>query len=153
MNLSRGLLLLLFSCTASCASGPTFVDVEARIPPPAEGRGRVVFFRTTVAGTLIQPDVTLNGVEVGTAVPRGFFFADTLPGSCVVSCSTEAEHNLSFVLEECTTRFVSLELRMGLLVGRVQPVLVDPETAIRRLRGLHYTGESDRLLPEGPPGP
>ena len=142
------LLLLLAVAASGCASGPKYDEVTTRIPPIPDGQGRIYFYRPSVIGAAVQPSVRLDDEVVGTAVPRGFFFIDAAPGDHVVACSTESEHRLSFTLAASQERHVKLLMQMGLMVGHVVPVLVDPAEALEDLASTRFTGPEDRLLAE-----
>jgi hypothetical protein len=73
--------------------------MKSSIPTLAADQGRVVFYRTTVFGAAVQPEVKLNGVTVGTAVPNGFFWADRPPGPIEISTSTEVEGGFNRLMQ------------------------------------------------------
>jgi Protein of unknown function (DUF2846) len=130
-------VLILSGCATG---GATFSDMSGGMPAPAPGMGRIIFYRTTVFGAAVQPDVKLNGEVVGTAKPRGFFYADRPAGDYEVSTATETEKKLTFTLAENETRYVRLEIGFGILVGRVYGVLVEQDEAEKDLSSMHYTG-------------
>lgn len=131
-------LLFMAACSAS---GPSFEEIESLIPPIASGKGRIYFFRTySFAGAAVQPGIHLNGKEVGSSEPGGFFFVDEDPGSQEVSCSTETENKLTFTLEPQDTRYVETSVSIGFFVGHVTPRLVDPEVGEKGIRDCSYTG-------------
>lgn len=150
MRAVHTLALATLALFASCASGPKYAEVEGRIPELAPETGRVFFYRPSSLGAAVQPAVELNGEEVGSAVPKGFFFVDRQPGDYVVRCSTEAKHELSFTLAAREVRYVKLVIQMGLFVGRVQPELVGPSEALEDLESMSYIGAETGLLPETP---
>ena len=135
----------------SCASGPKYAAIAARIPHVPADHGRIYFYRLTIVGAAVTPKVRLNDQVVGKAIAQGFFFVDQAPGDCVVACSTEAEHHLSFTLEDQQVRYVKLKMKMGFFVGHVLPELVDKETGEAEVTKAKYIGEESALLPEGPP--
>jgi hypothetical protein len=130
------------SLLAGCAtSGPKFAEMAASMSAAAKpGGGRIYFYRTAVLGAAVQPEVRLNGEVVGTAVPRGFFFADRPAGNYEVSTSTEVERKLTFTLEENEVRYVRLNISMGFFVGRVYGELVDPTKGAAEIEDTRYTG-------------
>src|SRR5215470_15137586 len=99
-------LVVAVAALAGCAtSGPKFTEMTTTTgAPAAPGSGRIYFYRTTVLGAAVQPDVRLNGQVVGSAVPRGFFFVDRPAGNYEVTTSTEVERKLTFTLEPGQTR-------------------------------------------------
>jgi len=58
----------------ACASGPKFADVKSSIPPLAEDKARIYFYRPgSMGGAAVQPSILLNGEKVGNSKPGGFF--------------------------------------------------------------------------------
>ena len=88
----------------------------------------------------MRPAVALNGEQVGTPVPDGFFFVDRPAGEYVVSTSTEVESKMPFELARQEQKYVRFEVTMGVLVGHVTPVLVDGSHALAEMRDMHYVG-------------
>lgn len=132
--------LLLAGCATS---GPKFSEMTASTlatRPP--GTGRIYFYRTTVLGAALQPDVRLNGEVVGRAVPNGFFFADRAPGNYEVTTSTEVERRLTFTLEPDEVRYVKFNVTMGFFVGHVYGELVEQDKGGSEIRDTRYTGRS-----------
>ena len=136
-----GVLGLLLSTLAGCATGSSLTSMRDKIPPIPAGEGRIWFYRSSSPfGAAIQPSVNLNGKKVGESVPGGFFYVDTVPGPCVVTTATETDYSVKFVLDAAQERFVRTVIRMGVLVGRVAPELVDADEARRDIAGKSYTG-------------
>ena len=128
--------LTLFACATG---GPKYSEMQSTIPQVASDQGRIYFYRSaTFWGAAIQPDIFLNGEKVGESVPGGFFYVDVKPGDCEVSCSTEVERKLSFVLEQGQARFVRTKVGMGVLVYRVYPELVEPSDGMNEIKELTY---------------
>jgi outer membrane murein-binding lipoprotein Lpp len=123
---------------AGCASGPKYTEMKSSIPTLAADQGRVVFYRTTALGAAVQPEVRLNGVAVGSAVPKGFFWADRPAGSYEVSTSTEVERKLTFTLDKAQVRYVRLNISIGFFVGHIIPELVDNATGDKEIADLSY---------------
>lgn len=110
---------------AGCASGPAYKDVSGSFQPLAPENGRIFFYRIASMGAAVQPAVKLNGEQVGTAVPQGFFLVDRPPGDYEVTTTTELKKSLTFHLDPGQTRYVRLNIAMGLMVGHVYPELID----------------------------
>lgn len=126
---------------SGCASGPKFGEVKASIPPAASDQGRIYFYRSgSLVGSAVQPDIMLNGEKVGTSVPGGFFFVDRAPGDYRVSTSTEVEKQATFTLEKGQFRYIKTTVHFGVMVGRVQPELIDPVTAEQEIVETSYVG-------------
>ena len=131
-------MLLLAAClTASgCASGTKFQDAKASIPELSSESGRFYFYRAnSPVGAAIQPNIHLNDVVVGKAVPGGIFYLDKEPGNYQIRTSTEVKRTLSITLEPGQTRYVRFDVSMGFMVGHVSPVLVDAEKAQKEILG------------------
>jgi len=127
---------------AGCASGPKLSEVSSSIPPLRVDEGRVFFYRSnSMLGAAIQPTVYMDGKEVGSSKPGGFFFVDAKPGNHEVATSTEVEKKLTFTLERGQTRYVRTTISMGILAGRVQPELVDEAEGRKELAEMSYIGK------------
>jgi len=134
-------IALLALAVSGCASGPTFEEQASQMQPVSADQGRIYIYRKTALGAAVQPAVRINGDEVGKAKPKGYFYVDLAPGSYDVSASTEAERNLNLVLAAGEEKYVRLEMKMGLFVGHVKPVLVDTEVGRSELQSMKYVGE------------
>ncbi len=120
-----------------CASGPKFSEYRASVSPPADGNGRIWFYRPSALGAAVQPDVKLDGTKVGTAVPHGFFHVDTPPGVHEVSASTEWTHKASLNVTTNADNYVKLEMMIGLFVGHVIPKEIPEAEATNQMNNLH----------------
>lgn len=129
---------------AACASsGALYKDMKAQLPAVAADSGRIVFYRVSPflgAGSAVQPPIRIDGVEVGSSIPNGWFYVDHKPGALKVTTSTETTEETSVQLDAGQTKFVRTDISMGLLVGRVIPSVIDPDTALKEISDLHYTG-------------
>lgn len=129
--------LLLSACATS---GPKFSEMTASMGASKPDMGRIYFYRTTVLGAAVQPEVRLNGEVVGKAVPNGFFYADRPAGNYQVATETEVERKLTFTLEPGQVRYVKLNISMGLFVGHVYGELVDEAKGQAEIADTRYTG-------------
>lgn len=135
-------LVVLF-LTGCAATGPLYKEVGASIPPIPAGNGRVVFYRAdTMFGAAMTSDIKLNGKIVGKSERGSFFYVDEKPGNCVVSTATEVEKQLTFTLAPAETKYVKTSVSFGVMVGRINPELVNSADAKKELTELHYTGAS-----------
>jgi hypothetical protein len=126
---------------AGCATiGPKFTEMSSETAAPPAGMGRIYFYRTTVFGAAVQPEVKLNGEVVGKAVPQGFFYADRPPGDYTVTTATEVEKKLTFTLDAGQVRYVRLAISLGVFVGHVYGELVDEPVAVKEMESMSYTG-------------
>jgi hypothetical protein len=139
----------LFACClvaltlSACASGVKFAVMNPSTMPKDQDSGRIFFYRTTVLGAALQPDITLNGTKVGNAVAQGFFFVDRPPGNYEVVTSTEVDRKVTFVLEKGQARFVRFSVSMGFFVGHVYGELVDSAEGLEEIKECKYTGTDE----------
>jgi hypothetical protein len=89
----------------------------------------------------LQPEVFVNGEEVGKAVPRGFFYVDREPGNYKIKTSTEVKRTLSLTLDKGEVRYVRLNISMGFFVGHVYPEIVENEVGESEIQNLRYIGK------------
>jgi hypothetical protein len=134
-----GVIVVLGGCATS---GPTYSEAIARTDRPDANHARLYVYRATALGFAVQPEVKVNGVVVGRAVPNGYFYVDEPPGAYEVTATTEVERKLSLMLDKGQVRYVRLGVSMGFFVGHVYPELVDEDVAQREIRNLRLTGGS-----------
>ena len=130
-------LVLLSVIAVGCASGPKYSEYRPTVAPPAEGCGRIWFYRPSALGAAVQPAVNLDDRSVGNAVPHGFFHVETLPGEHTVSCTTEWTHKISINVTTNTDSYVRLNIMMGLFVGHIVPKEVSQAEAVEDMQDLH----------------
>ncbi|NOT23586.1 MAG: DUF2846 domain-containing protein [Nitrospiraceae bacterium] len=141
--------LRLFACClvaltlSACASGVKFTELNPSTMPKNQDSGRIFFYRTTVLGAALQPDIRLNGVKVGDAIAQGFFYVDRPSGNYEVVTSTEVDRKITFVLEKEQTRFVRFSVSIGFFVGHVYGELVDSAEALEEIKECKYTGAEE----------
>lgn len=133
-------VLLTLSLLTGCASGPGYEQYAEQIKPTQSGDGRLYIYRTAIIGTAIQPDVRVNGEVVGSAQPQGFFYVDRPAGQYEISTSTEAKRSLTLNLDPGEEKYIRLEIKMGLLVGHVKPVLVETSEGQAEIKDTKYIG-------------
>ena len=124
---------------SGCASGPKFSEFRSTAPRPEAGLGRVWFYRPSAMGAAVQPAVKLDAVQVGNAVPHGFFFADTQPGAHEVSATTEWKHKISINVSTNADSYIRLNMMLGLFVGHVMPKEVPESHGTNDMNNLHLT--------------
>ncbi|WP_295986208.1 DUF2846 domain-containing protein [uncultured Variovorax sp.] len=125
----------LFGCSAS---GPRFSEMAGSMPSLGENEGRIYFFRNSIMGAAIQPDVSVNGQVVGTSRPNSFFYIDRPAGTYRASARTEAEGTIDVVLRPKQTAYVSMSITMGLLVGRPNFERVSEAEGRKELQSLAF---------------
>ena len=132
-----------------CASGPKYSSVAESLPginTPA-GQGRVFFYRDgSPVGFAVQTTIYLNEEPVGKSKANGFFFVDVDPGTCVVSCKTEAEYSTCFELAAGETKYVRTRIEIGAFVGRVVPQVEAEEVAMKALPSTVYIGDREEVF-------
>jgi hypothetical protein len=138
----RLFLLLCAVVLAGCASGPKFSEIQSSLPALKPELGRIFFYRSSVLGAAIQPNILVNGDVVGEMVPMGFFFVDRSPGNYLVSAATEAEATLPLSLEPNQTQYVRGSISFGAFVGRPSFTLVDSMNALNEMQDLGYVGST-----------
>ena len=134
-------VILSLIVLTGCATGPSFQEQSASIPTASPDSARIYVYRTAVLGAAIQPAVKVNDEIVGKAVPKGFFYIDRPAGNYTISASTEAKRNLTIALEPGDERYVRLEVKIGLLVAQVKPVLVENSIGQQQIAGTKYVGQ------------
>lgn len=132
--------VILALTLASCASGVKFTQLNPSLTPPTQEVGRIYFYRTTVLGAALRPEVRLNGEKVGEAIAQGFFYVDRPAGNYEVVTSTEVNRKVSFVLESGQTRFIRFSVSFGFFVGHVYGELVDDAVGRSEIQECKYTG-------------
>ncbi|MDR6886496.1 MULTISPECIES: DUF2846 domain-containing protein [Variovorax] len=128
----------LFGCSAS---GPRHSEMEQSLPSLGENEGRIYFYRNSILGAAIQPEVLLNGQIVGKSQPSSFFFVDRPAGSYRATARTEAEGSIDIVLRPRQTAYVEMSISMGLLVGRPAFERVAEPEGRKALPSLAYGGK------------
>lgn len=125
----------LFGCSAS---GPRFSEMAGSMPSLGENEGRIYFYRNSILGAAIQPDVAVNGQVVGTSRPNSFFYIDRPAGTYRATARTEAEGTIDVVLRPKQTAYVLMSISMGLLVGRPEFQRVSEAEGRKELQSLAY---------------
>lgn len=139
----------LFACClvaltlSACASGVKFTEMNPSTMPKDQDSGRIFFYRTTVLGAALQPDIRLNGTKVGDSIAQGFFYVDRPPGNYEIVTSTEVDRKVTFVLEKEQTRFVKFSVSMGFFVGHVYGELVDSAVGLEEIKECKYAGAEE----------
>ena len=137
-------ILVALFVLAGCATGPKMQEIKSSIPAISEGTGRIYFYRKAVFfGDGLQPTIYLNGEKVGKAVPKGFFYVDRPAGDYEVSTSTEVKRQVSFQLNPGEEKYVRFNIALGVVVGRVLPVLIGKEQALVELENTRLIEPSE----------
>lgn|GEM_PF-579375 len=131
----------LLALLTGCASGPRYADIARSIPPPAADQGRILFYRSSILGAAVQPDLRLDGNVVGSFVPRGFFYVDRPLGRYAAQAKTEAEARLDIDVLPQRTSYVEMSIGIGFIVGHPKLALRPPTEALPELSDLAYIGK------------
>jgi hypothetical protein len=133
-------LVLFCGSLSSCASGPEYNSIADRIPPVPEHCGRIYFFRTSSMGTLVHPEVSLNGEVVGKSVPGGFFFVDEAAGDYEVGIAGAWKPKWKLHVDERQTSYVETFIQFEVIDSYPVARLVDSAAGDAAVHGLQYTG-------------
>ena len=116
-----------------CATVKSLTSSETHaLPSIAEGKGRVVFYRTNFALETQVPIVILNGERIGKPLHRGMFFKDVAPGSYAVT-TTIASDIVNFRVNAGERVYIKLNPGWGF---RIAPVLVEPSVGEAESSGM-----------------
>ena len=129
--LKRPFFVVALSCglfLSSCASGPSYAEIQSTLPSIPKGKGRVFVYRPTAFGAAVKPDVMIDQNIVGKSVGRGFFYTDQPTGSHEISIKTEMTHKNTVTVQSGKPSFVKCSVMPGLLVAHVLPKQVDQAT-------------------------
>jgi hypothetical protein len=130
--------LAAVALTAGCASGPNFKTYSSTLNPPKQGESRVWFYRPSkMMGSLVQPTLYINDAPVAKAQPGCFFYADKLPGTYELKCSTEWADKAQLTVVENRVAYVRLSLLPGVFVGHILPKVVPEEQGLKEIQGCH----------------
>ncbi len=122
---------------SGCATGPSISESKTTMPSLQSGQARIYFYRTSIIGGAYQPEVTLNGLAVGRAIPRGVYFRDVAPGHYAVTTSMTNEV-VKFELVAGQRQFVRINYALGF---RIYPELVDALAGENETNDLSYIAE------------
>jgi len=134
--------MLVCIALGGCATGGTkFSEMRTASPRLQGGYARIYFYRSgTPVGVAVQPSIKINGTEVGTAIPGGFFFVDRAVGKYEITATTEVEEKINVALAPGETKYVQFYLTPGILVGHANLNVVSREKAESEMADLSRTG-------------
>jgi hypothetical protein len=107
----------LKSASAAAAPAPT--------PELSGAPGRIYFYRAAILGTVLQPDILINGKVVGKAVPKEYSYVDRPPGTYELTTTLKDTRSLTFTLQPGATAYVEVNVIPGIIGGKAIPLLVD----------------------------
>jgi hypothetical protein len=114
--------MVLAGCATSGQTGSEFLSLR-----PKAGTARLVIYRTSPLGLLIQPDYFVDGRKAGSSQPGGFVVCDLAPGRHAVSVGnvpfalplSNDPDAVTVTLGVGTTTFLRGEPRMGVVLGSI----------------------------------
>ncbi|OYU41734.1 MAG: hypothetical protein CFE44_28080 [Burkholderiales bacterium PBB4] len=131
---SISIAILASALVSGCATGPSMSGMKSPVSALEAGKARVYFYRTGIIGAAYQPEVTLNGLVVGKATPRGVYFRDVPPGAYLVTTSMTKE-TVSFKLVAGQKQYVRLSYSFGF---NIYPELVNTSNGESESKDLSY---------------
>jgi hypothetical protein len=112
-----GAALALGGCATSGPTGSQVLSLGAKA-----GSARLVIYRTSSAGLLIQPDYFIDGKRAGSAQPNGFVVCELRPGRHTVTVGNlpsisigEGADSVTLSLRAGTTTYLHAQPRMGIM--------------------------------------
>ena len=119
---------------AACATGRALKEQSPAFPALETGQARVYFYRTSVVGGASELAVSLNGQQVGNAIPRSVFFRDVAPGKYSVTTAMSSQV-VKFELAAGDKKYVRLSYGFSF---NTYPELVDSATGEAESSGLSH---------------
>lgn len=115
--LALGAALVLGGCATSGATGSQVLSLGAK-----PGTARLVMYRTSPVGLLIQPDYFIDGKKAGMSQPNGFVVCELRPGRYTVTVGNlpsisigPGADSVTLNLRSGTTTYLSAQPRMGII--------------------------------------
>lgn len=114
-------IAVLGSAVTGCASGPVGSEVLAHGLKP--GMARLVIYRDTASGLIVQPDYAVDGRKVGSSQPASFIVCELHPGKHSVSVGNfplsvsigPGTDTANVSLRPGTTTYLHAEPRLGIM--------------------------------------
>lgn len=114
--------MMLAGCATSGPTGSEMLSLRAK-----PGTARLVIYRTSAFGLLIQPDYLVDGRRAGSAQPGGFVMCDLAPGRHAVSVAnipialplTSDPDSVTVTLQAGTTTYLRGDPQPGIVTGAI----------------------------------
>jgi hypothetical protein len=114
--------MVLAGCETTGQKGSELLALRAK-----PGTARLVIYRTSAFGLLIQPEYLVDGRKSGSSQPGAFIMCDLAPGSHAVSVAnipialplTSDPDNIKITLRAGTTTYLRADPQMGLVTGAI----------------------------------
>ena len=153
-HFARSLLLFVIVLETACASGPTFDQASASLPPPAPGTGRIFVYREIGSyQDLSWVPVFFNGGEIGAVGPGKVLMRDVAPGTYTIAAKSDGfwpDQDKTVIVAPGQTVYAKVTSMRSLDPTRGRPawlityvvVLVDTLTGRREIGGLEYSAQA-----------
>jgi hypothetical protein len=140
---------LLF-VTASTFAVPSFALAEAgrpapaNIPPPSDGQGQVIFWRSgTMMGGAMGCGVNIGKERISALGAGRYFVMNTAPGAYEFNAKSEAKDVLNLEVDSGGVHVVKCTIKMGLMAGRPNLAPSTIEEFNARKDDLKYVDSDD----------
>ena len=127
--------LMLFT---ACATDPTYSQFAESIPPIPEDQGRIYFYRASHKPDSIRPQVRVNDVVVGRAVPNGFFYVDRMPGSYDLTTKSDAGRSMSINVRRAGVIYIRVDVKLTPTSWDMLLAAVPEAVARQEMQETHY---------------
>jgi hypothetical protein len=138
------LAILAIALLAGCSTpvGTTYTTMSVAMPALKPGEGRIYFYTPGVRfGADVQPEIRVNGVLVGFAVPSGFFYVDRPAGRYEATGKVAADGRIELPLAAGETKYVRAFAPSAFSVNAVHFLLVPATEGQADMTGLVYSGQ------------
>lgn len=138
--LVRSFLLVAVLFAAGCATTPSSPPPAMPAAAPAEGTGRIVFYRPGgLIGYAMRPDIQVDGRKVGESAPGVQFAVSVAPGRHQVSVANSlysGERKLEVTVRNKEIVYVRTSIGMGSLSGSTDVAIMTAEQGASESAGL-----------------
>ena len=137
---ARSILLALALAAAGCATTGSSPASSMPAAAPAEGTGRIVFYRiASPIGYGMRPDILVDGKKVGESAPGMQFPVTVTPGKRLVSVAKSlysGDSKLEVPVRNKEVVYVRTSIGMGSLAGSTDVAIVSAEEGASESAGL-----------------
>ena len=137
---TRSILLALALAAAGCATTGSSPASAMPAAAPAEGTGRIVFYRiSSPIGYGMRPDILVDGKKVGESAPGTQFPVTVTPGRHLVSVARSlysGDSKLEVPVRNKEVVYVRTSIGMGSLAGSTDVAIVSAQEGASESAGL-----------------
>ncbi len=137
---TRSILLALALAAAGCATTGSSPASSMPAAAPAEGTGRIVFYRiSSPIGYGMRPDIMVDGMKVGESAPGTQFPVTVKPGKHLVSVARSlysGDRKLEVPVRNKEVVYVRTSIGMGSLAGSTDVAIVSAQEGASESAGL-----------------